>query len=161
MARPEVVYQKKIQPRLKEIFWWCREGATMKEIAENLDTNERQMYRCMAAHLELRNAVREGKEIADHKIEDSLYIRARGKTYTETIDEEEEGVRGDKPYKLKRKRTTTKEIPPDTHASIFWLKNRQPRKWKDKFEQTTHQKVVILYDVSQPKKKKQEQSDSS
>lgn len=26
----------------------------------------------------------------------------------------------------------TKEVPPDTTAIIFWLKNRQPQKWRDK-----------------------------
>jgi hypothetical protein len=26
----------------------------------------------------------------------------------------------------------TKHYPPDTTAAIFWLKNRQPGKWRDK-----------------------------
>lgn len=156
MARKEKIYQTKIEPYLQEISWWCREGLTMKEIAENLEVGERALYRAQAAHPKFREAIREGKEVADHKIEDSLYVRAQGKVYTETIEEDEEGERGGKPYKLHRKRSTTREIPPDTHAAVFWLKNRQPRKWKDKLEHDLRQKVVILYDLKPPKKKKQE-----
>ena len=29
---------------------------------------------------------------------------------------------------------TTKEIPPDVTAAIFWLKNRRPEKWRDRHE---------------------------
>ena len=28
----------------------------------------------------------------------------------------------------------TEHYPPDTTAAIFWLKNRQPEKWRDKKE---------------------------
>ncbi len=33
-----------------------------------------------------------------------------------------------------KKRITTieKEVPPDVTAQIYWLKNRQPQKWRDK-----------------------------
>lgn len=156
MASKDTIYSEMIQPRLQEVTWWCREGATMKELADLLEVGERALYRAKEIHPEFREAIRVGKEEADHKIEDSLFVRAQGKVYTETIEEEEEGHRGQKPYKLKRKRTTTREIPPDTNAATFWLKNRQPKKWKDKFEQSSTQKVVILYDLKQPKKKKQE-----
>ncbi len=29
---------------------------------------------------------------------------------------------------------TTKHYPPDATSAIFWLKNRQPAKWRDKTE---------------------------
>ena len=35
----------------------------------------------------------------------------------------------------KRMEITEKEIPPDTTALIFWLKNRRPQEWRDKHEQ--------------------------
>ena len=31
-------------------------------------------------------------------------------------------------------KVTTKEMPPDTRAQIFWLKNRQPKHWREKHE---------------------------
>ena len=39
-----------------------------------------------------------------------------------------------------------KEIPPDTTAQIFWLKNRKPDKWRDKVENvnTADDKVINI-----------------
>ena len=49
----------------------------------------------------------------------------------------------------------TKEVPPDTTALIFWLKNRQPQKWRDKqqVEHSTDTDFVfnILPASTQPK----------
>jgi len=36
---------------------------------------------------------------------------------------------------------TVKHYPPDTTAAIFWLKNRQPAKWREKQEVETTIKV--------------------
>lgn len=156
MAGKEKIYQEKIQPRLQDITWWCREGATNKDLAENLEISERQFYRALAVHQELKDAIREGKEEADHKVEDSLFTRARGKAYEETVVEHEKGQRGGKEYEFTKTKTVQREIPPDTHAAVFWLKNRQPKKWRDKFEAELKTKVVIIYDLKQPKKAKQE-----
>lgn len=160
MAAKQTVYELKIKPKLEEIRWWCREGATVKQIAAELGIGERAFYRAQAEHKELRDAVKISREHADHGIEDSLYDRARGKVYKESFEEEEEGVRGGKEYKFKKKRTVTREIPPDTNAAVFWLKNRQPKKWRDKLEVDSRQKVVILYDVKKPKKKRQDDGDN-
>ncbi len=42
------------------------------------------------------------------------------------LDEEREGLR--------KIRVTTREVIPDVRAQIFWLKNRQPKLWRDKQE---------------------------
>jgi hypothetical protein len=34
--------------------------------------------------------------------------------------------------KTERAERTVKEVPPESTACIFWLKNRQPTKWRDK-----------------------------
>ena len=57
----------------------------------------------------------------------SLFGRAKGYEVTEVRDEvSEQGV---------KKVTTQKHVAGDTTAMIFWLKNRQPRQWRDKQEQ--------------------------
>lgn len=40
-------------------------------------------------------------------------------------------------------------IPPNTTAQIFWLKNRQPKKWRDKVdvEQKTDETIRIVDDI--------------
>ena len=56
-----------------------------------------------------------------------MYGRAKGYEVTEVRDEvSEQGV---------KKVTTKKHVAGDTTAMIFWLKNRQPKQWRDKQEQ--------------------------
>ena len=38
-----------------------------------------------------------------------------------------------------------KHYPPDSTAAIFWLKNRQPKVWRDRVEQ----KVVLSEDFDE------------
>ncbi len=57
------------------------------------------------------------------QVERALLKRALGYDYVETRTEE-----SDKGFK---RIETTKHIPPDTKALIFWLKNRMPERWSD------------------------------
>ncbi len=56
-------------------------------------------------------------------VERALLKRALGYDYVETRTEET-----DKGFK---KTETTKHVPPDTKAAVFWLKNRRPDRWSD------------------------------
>lgn len=60
----------------------------------------------------------------EHQVEEALLQRALGCTVTETRTETTE--KGEKTV------VTTKELPPDTSAQMFWLKNRCPDQWRDK-----------------------------
>ena len=65
-------------------------------------------------------------EQLDREVEEALHRRAVGYEAEDTVCEEnEKGV---------RIRTTRYHIPGDVRAMIFWLKNRQPKTWKDKQE---------------------------
>ena len=44
---------------------------------------------------------------------------------------------------------TKKEIPPDTLAQIFWLKNRKPDKWRDKPEEKKETNNGILDELTE------------
>lgn len=75
----------------------------------------------------------------DHAIEESLYRRARGYDTEETIEEDSE--------KYGRKtRVTTHHVPGDVRAQIFWLRNRQPKKWGDRPDAKRREKGVTLVD---------------
>lgn len=80
-------------------------------------------------HESFANALAEGKEIADSKIERSLYQSAQGYF----VDEEERliEVSKDGTTKLGDLRTKKRYIPPSTTAQIFWLKNRKREHWRD------------------------------
>ena len=42
----------------------------------------------------------------------------------------------------------TERYPPDTAAAIFWLKNRQKAKWRDKTEQDVQATIDAKVDVA-------------
>lgn len=116
---------------------WARDGLTDKEIAEKVGIAESTLYDWKAKYPEISEALKKGKEIADIEVENALHKKAVG--FKETVK---------KPVKVRRveyvggKRSGEYEevveaeeevfIPPDTTAGIFWLKNRQPSKWRDR-----------------------------
>ena len=58
---------------------------------------------------------------------------------------------------------TTKHVQPDTTAAIFWLKNRQPARWRDKQEiehgGSVHQEVSNLTPEQVIERMKQKQDE--
>ena len=102
----------------------CLLGAKDKEIAEFFNIAERTLNNWKKDIPEFMQSIRDGKEEADANVTESLYKRALGYTVTET--KQEDGTNG------KKSTTATKHIPGDTSSAIFWLKNRQPERWRDK-----------------------------
>lgn len=103
---------------------WARDGLTDKEIAKKIGIDISTLYDWKSRFPEFSDALKINKEIADIEIENALRKRALGYTYEETTEKYEGG------YCVERKHTI-KHVPPDTTAQIFWLKNRQPDKWRN------------------------------
>jgi hypothetical protein len=101
-------------------------GATDAEIAEALDVAETTINAWKRRHVEFFEALKSGKSAADAQVAQSLYHRALGYSHPEDKIFNNNGVALVVP--------TTKHYPPDTTAAIFWLKNRQSAKWRDKQE---------------------------
>lgn len=104
---------------------WARDGLTEEQIAHNMGINRDTLRKWKLKYQEIDKAVRKGKEVVDLIVENALYKRAIGFKTEETKvfimpNGEKRGVQ------------VTKDIPPDTTACIFWLKNRRPDKWRDK-----------------------------
>jgi hypothetical protein len=80
---------------------------------------------------EFFNALKEGKDIADAEISKALYHRAKGYSHPDVEVKVIDGqvVMVD----------LIKHYPPDTGAAMAWLKNRQPKYWRDKPEQADDQ----------------------
>ena len=109
-------------------------GSTHKEIAEAFGISRRTFEYWLTDHPSLAAAVTEGKEIADAKVERSLYQRAIGMEVTDSENIVEMDRNGNpKPLKVK---TTKKRLAPDTMAIMYWLNNRKRGEWmqKQKFE---------------------------
>lgn len=121
-------YASHVLPHLETIKGWARDGATDEEIYKRLGISKETFYTYKREYIAFFDALKDGKEIADYKVENSLYKRAMGYSYDEITQELSDGV-------ITVKKIVTKEIVPDVTAQIFWLKNRRPKQWRDRVEE--------------------------
>lgn len=104
-------------------------GATDQEMADFFEVDVRTVYRWKHDYGEFCQALKAGKEVADERVERSLYQKAIGYEQDEVKIFMPAGAESPvyAPYRAK--------IAPDTTAAIFWLKNRRKDDWRDKTEQ--------------------------
>lgn len=102
-------------------------GATDAEMAAVFEVSETTLNEWKNTHIEFSEALKKGKAQADSDVADRLYQRAMGFEHPEIDLRVVNGAIVETPI--------TKIYPPDTAAAIFWLKNRQRGKWRDKVEQ--------------------------
>lgn len=106
----------------------CLLGMTDKELADFFEVSEQTINAWKEKHPKFLESLKAGKDDADAKVADRLYQRAMGYTHPEEkIFQYEGGV---------VRTETLKHYPPDTAAAIFWLKNRNKSKWRERVEHT-------------------------
>lgn len=114
--RPEYAAQAK---KLYSIM-----GATDVEVAQFFDVHVNTVKNWIVANPDFAEARGCAKDVADDRVERSLYHRAVGYTFSAV-----------KIFKPAGEDVTmvpyTEHVPPDTTACIFWLKNRRPEQWRD------------------------------
>ena len=140
-----------------------RKGWTDQECADFFDISLRTLSGWKEKHPKFLQALKEWKESADFLVEKSLYERAMGIKYDEITYEKskigglgiklEDGeIEQIKHEEMSKTKIVTKWVPPDTTAQIFWLKNRQPDKWRDKKEEDGSGGTTNIYIVKNGKK---------
>lgn len=102
----------------------CLLGATDERIADFFDVSTTTLNNWKHEYPEFLASIKAGKEEADAVIAQSLFHRAKGYSHDAVKIFNQAGEIIEAPY--------TEHYPPDTTAAIFWLKNRQPRNWRDK-----------------------------
>ena len=107
-------------------YKFCLLGADDKDLARMFDVEEQTINNWKTEHPEFFESLKRGKEEADATIAQKLYHRAKGYEHPEDKIFNDNG----KPLIV----PTIKHYPPDTTAAIFWLKNRQPQRWRDRVE---------------------------
>ncbi|MEI6100825.1 MAG: hypothetical protein WCP73_03210 [Eubacteriales bacterium] len=153
-------YVTNVEPKLKLIACWARRGVIDKDIAKKLDVAYSTFRDYAKEHTELKEALRDAKEVADTTVESSLFDTATG--FTKTIK---------KAYKVKTVKyrpngTKLKEteeviyadeeiyIEPNPTAQIYWLSNRMPEDWKNKREDTLvggdGQPIQVIFGIPRP-----------
>lgn len=106
----------------------CLLGATDIEIASILGISTGTLDAWKKAHPSFLSSLKAGKEAADSNVADRLYKRAMGYTHdaVKIFANPTTGAEQIVPF--------TEHYPPDTTACIFWLKNRQRARWRDRQE---------------------------
>ena len=132
MAKPK--FDFKDPHNLIRIEGWARDGLDDKQIAANIGYNETYFSELKGKIPELSKALKNGRAPLELKVENTLYTKATGMTLkvqqaikVKDVYYDENGRRCENErieiVELEQ------EIPPDTTASIFWLKNRKPEQW--------------------------------
>ncbi len=112
---------------VKLAYNYCLLGATDADLANFFDVAESTINKWKLDHPAFSESIKRGKHEADANVAASLYNRAMGFTHTETKIATYEG-------RITDTLDVDKHYAPDTTAAIFWLKNRQPKMWRDKQE---------------------------
>jgi len=115
----------------EQAYKLCLLGATDKDLANFFEVEEPTINNWKKEYPDFFQSLKAGKQVADSVIATKLFHRAKGYEHVETITASFQG-------KITDQRDVIKHYAPDTTAAIFWLKNRQPEKWRDvqRIEQT-------------------------
>jgi hypothetical protein len=108
---------------------FARLGLTDQQMADAWGIDRTTVHNWKKSSPEFLNALKEGKERSDAAVGQSLYQRACGYTWTEETPVKVKDADGNERVEVVE---ITKRVPPDTTAAIFWLKNRQRAKWRDR-----------------------------
>jgi hypothetical protein len=126
MGRPSG-YKKEYAKQAAQL---CALGATDDEMAEFFGVHRATLYRWKLDHKDFCDAIKSAKDVADERVERSLYQKATGYEITEQQAIKVK-VGGEEKVEVV---DIHKHIPADTTAAIFWLKNRRKEDWRDKTE---------------------------
>lgn len=110
----------------EQAFKLCLLGATDNDLANFFEVSERTVNAWKAAHPEFLQSIKRGKVQADAEVASRLYQRAIGYE-VETV----------KVFQFQGKPVIVplrEKHAPDTAAGIFWLKNRDKARWRDKVD---------------------------
>lgn len=110
---------------------WARDGLTDEDIAHNIGISRSTLKEWKKKIPAISATLNTNKAIADIRVENALFKKAIGCTVKEKVISKIKNLDG---TVTETERTVERELPPDTTAGIFWLKNRKPKDWRDKQE---------------------------
>lgn len=119
-------YETRIKPRFPEIAEWLANGATEKQIAQNLGVGGSTFEKYKATNAEFREFLKNGRKNLVLQLRGALVKKALGFEYTETkryIKEDQDG------NIFRHTEETIKLALPDVAALNLCLKNYDPDDW--------------------------------
>lgn len=113
------------EENLEILGGWARSGLSDEQIACNMGIRRSTLADWKKKYPDISDTLKKGKDFADTQVENALFKRALGYSYTETKEVEKDGI-------VTQTVKTKKKVLPDVGAAVFWLKNRRPDIWRDK-----------------------------
>jgi len=122
-GRPKLYKEEYIE----QVYKLCKLGSTDKDIADFFNVTETTINNWKDSEPKFFESLKRGKDAFDTiKVEGALKHRAIGYEHNETKVFCQDGQI--------ITHEVVKHYPPDTGAAAFWLKNRDPERWRDKQE---------------------------
>jgi DNA-binding XRE family transcriptional regulator len=119
----------------------CLLGATDAQLADFFGVSTQTLNAWKHEYPDFLDSLKGAKIEADERVERSLYERATGYSYQATKVMQYEG----KPVLAHY----TEHVPPDPTSMIFWLKNRQPGRWRDRMDLNHSVNIDLTGEIEQ------------
>jgi len=133
----------------------CALGAGDDDLAQFFGISAAQLQAWKERHETFRQAVQDSRDLADKQVERSLFERATGYSHPE----DKVFANAGKPLVV----PTSKHYPPDPTSMMFWLKNRQPLRWRERVDHEVSGKgggsIKIRFVEAVPKVQKADKHD--
>lgn len=115
------------EEKLELLSCWARDF-TLSDIAKRIGVSEKTLITWRKTYPEIEQAIKDGKEIVDYRVENALLKVALGYTTTDvkTIISPPD-KNGNRAIRVEK---TEREVPPNPTAIMCWLNNRKPKQWK-------------------------------
>lgn len=123
---PSVVDRWLDEDGLMLIECWSRDGYTIEDIANKIGVNKKTLYDWRSQYPEIEEALRNGREIVDYKVENALLKSALG--YQKKEVKVTTVMRYGKVVETTKEVTETEQAP-NVNAIQTWLYNRCKDKW--------------------------------
>lgn len=109
----------------------------MQQIAAKMGISRSTLQKWANEYSDISDTLKNNKDVADYHVENALYQRALGGVYPvkkhfkcKEVYYDKQGRRCER--EILKSAYDEVYIPGDTTAEIYWLKNRQSDKWRDK-----------------------------
>ncbi len=141
MAGRPTKYEEKYA---EQAYKLCLLGATDEEMANFFEVAESTINLWKKDYPQFSESIKKGKQVADGNVADRLYQRALG--FEHDSEDIKVASQGEGMGSSIERVPIRKIYPPDPTSMIFWLKNRQPKKWRDtqEMEQTGAPQFVVF-----------------
>ena len=107
-------------------YKFCLLGATNEDLADLFKVALSTVGNWLARYPAFKQAVHEGRDVADADVAQSLLHKAKGFTHPDVKVLAIAGEAQEVEY--------NRYFPPDTQAAIFWLRNRRRKQWGERIE---------------------------